>query len=157
MREIELTLGQTALVDDEDYERLNRVKWFANKGAKTFYARRNSPWVNGKHTAVFMHHEVAGKPPKGLMIDHINGEGTDNRQENLRLVTNRQNCQNINHKKRSSEYPGVSWYGPRNKWVAMINIKGKTKNLGYSVDEKEAFGFYKQAVKNLGEKMLGEK
>ena len=156
MKEIELTLGQVAIVDDEDFEELNQNKWFATKSAKTFYARRNSPWINGKHYAIRMHHQIIGKPPKGLMVDHINGEGTDNRRENLRFVTNRQNCQNINHKKRSSEYPGVSWYGPRNKWVAMINLKGKTKNLGYSTDEKEAFEFYRQAVNELGEIMLGE-
>lgn len=156
MKAIKLTLGQAALCDDCDFEELNQFKWHARKSKKTFYAVRNSDKINGKRYAIRMHHQIIGKPPKELMTDHRNGCGTDNRRKNLRFVTNRQNCQNIKHKKRSSKYPGISWYGPRNKWVAMININGKTKNLGYSINEKEAFELYKKAVNALGEKMLGE-
>ena len=156
MKEIALTQGQVALVDDEIYEELNRVKWYARKGANTFYAVRMSPRVDGKQYGIYMHHEISGKTPKGFEVDHRNGMGTDNQRENLRHVTRRQNCQNLKCVKSSSKYPGVYWHKPTEKWVAIIKINGKGKNLGYFTDGKEAFETYCQAVDGLGETVIDE-
>ena len=64
MKEIQLTQGQVALVDDADFERLNQFKWHAVKGRNTFYAYRHSPMINGERHTIQMHHEVIGYPPK---------------------------------------------------------------------------------------------
>jgi len=154
MKEIKLTQGQVALVDDEDFEELNRFKWSVHKSGKTYYAERNSPTINGKRTTIKMHHEILGKPPEGLEIDHINGDGLFNLKINLRYVTHRQNCQNKQNISKSSIYPGVSWSNTRKKWESYIQIDGIHKFLGYCVSELEAFMNYKQANETIGEKII---
>lgn len=151
MRKIQLTQGQVALVDDDMYEELNQHKWCVDKGGNTFYAQRQLPTINGKRHKIKMHHAIIGKPPKGFEIDHKNGQGTDNQRHNLRFVTRRQNQQNQrNGKKKSSKYPGVYWDKRDKKWIAKIQIDGKSSNLGYFVDEFEAFESYRKAVNAIG-------
>lgn len=154
MKEIQLTQGKVALVDDCDYERLNQYKWCAFKHFNTFYAVRNSPRINGKQRTIFMHHEIIGKPPNNFVTDHENGDGLRNLRSNLRHVTQRQNCQNKKNIKKTSKYPGVCWHKLRKKWTALIWINKKRKHLGCFTDELEAFGSYKKAVEKLGERML---
>lgn len=156
MKEIQLTQKQVALVDDCDFERLNSFKWYARKHSKTFYAGRMSPWINGTRYLIQMHYEVIGMPPDGLMTDHKNGCGIDNRRDNLRFVTSRQNCQNRKNIKKTSKHPGVYWREDRKKWIARIRIKGKSKYLGQFTDEKEAFTVYSRAINCIGEKVIGE-
>ena len=156
MREIQLTQGQVALVDDEDFEWLNQWKWFAyaSKTRKVFYAARQLPRVNGKQFTFYMHHEIIGRPPKGFEVDHRNGRGTDNQRHNLRHVTRRQNCQNRKNVISSSKYPGVSWYERGKKWQVHIVINGTNKYLGRFVDEEKAFEVYCQAVEAIGEEII---
>jgi hypothetical protein len=80
-----LTKGKFAIVDAWNYEWLNRYRWFAMRGDRTFYAIRND---NGR--TVLMHREIV-RAPKGVPVDHINGYGLNNRQSNLRLCTPGQN------------------------------------------------------------------
>lgn len=156
MKRIALTQGQYALVDDGDFERLNQFKWYAARMGNTFYAVRMSPVVNGKGYRIWMHHEIIGRPSKGLMVDHREGRGTDNQRHNLRFVTRRQNCQNRkNGHKESSKFPGVSWNKRSEKWLSKIWVNGKPKQLGLFIDEFEAFSAYKQAVEAIGEEMVG--
>ena len=151
MKEIPLTQGKVALVDDEDYERLNQFKWCAHKQHNTFYAKR---WISSK-AMINMHHEIIGYPLEGFMTDHENGNGLDNQRYNLRHVTNRQNCQNKrNGKKKTSQFPGVCWKKQSQRWVAEIQIKGKKKYLCGFVDENDAFEAYKQAVNDISEKVI---
>ena len=154
MKKIFLTQGQVALVDDDMFEELNQYKWYAQKQRNTFYAKRNMLKINGKHTVIRMHHVIEGKPPKGFMTDHKNGQGLDNQRKNLRFVTNRQNQQNRKNACDTSKHPGVSWYKITQKWLVHIVINGTYKHLGYFKDEKEAFEIYRQAVHELGEELL---
>jgi len=154
MKEIQLTQERVVLVDDEDYEKLNKFKWFAQKSTHTFYANRNSPRINGKRYLILMHHEVIGKPPKGFETDHRSGNGLDNQKENLHHVTHRQNTQNRKNENSSSKYPGVCWNRLREKWVARIEINGISKHLGVFTNERKAFEAYKYAVKSIGEKVI---
>ncbi|MBE3136070.1 MAG: HNH endonuclease [Thermoplasmata archaeon] len=85
-----LSSGKVAIVDFDDYERLNIFLWCVSKRGNIFYIHR--ALGNGKYET--MHHAIMGLPKKGLMIDHINGDGLDNRKCNLRVVTNRENCLN---------------------------------------------------------------
>jgi len=93
---IPLTNGKVAIVDESDYENLIKHLWCVTKNRNTYYVHRTS---YGKIET--MHHAIMGVPEKGLMIDHINGNGLDNRKCNLRVVTNRENCQNKHWYRRS--------------------------------------------------------
>lgn len=95
-----------------------------------------------------MHQEVI-KVSGGLIIDHINNDGMDNRSANLRPATH---AQNICNRKKSakpsrSKYKGVYWKEPNKKWVAQIGFNGKRKSLGHFCDEIEAAKAYDKAAK----------
>jgi hypothetical protein len=93
MKEIKLTQGQVALVDDEDFEKINQFKWFAAKKGKTFYATRNIT-VNGKRKSALMHWYIMD----GKSIDHIDRNGCNNCRNNLRFCTHQEN--QMNNRKR---------------------------------------------------------
>jgi len=154
MKEIQLTQNQVALVDDDMYEELNQFKWYVQKDKNTFYALRSVPKIKGKQKKVWMQHAIIGKPPKGLEVDHRNGQGVDNQRDNLRFVTHRQNSQNRKNQKKTSNYPGVCWANYRNKWQANILINEHRKHLGHFTDEKEAFQAYQKAVNDLNEEII---
>lgn len=156
MKEIPLTQGEVTLVDDEDFEYLNQWKWYAHKSRNTCYAVRMSPQINGKRYRIFMHHEIIGRPPKGMVNDHINGQYLDNGRKNLRHVTIRQNCQNRKNQKKTSQYPGIDWHKRGKKWRAVIQVNGKFKHLGLFINEQNAFDAYQCAINALGETMIGE-
>ncbi len=142
-KEIPLTQGKIALVDDGDYPELSKYRWCVLKMGNTWYATRKSARVNGKYRTIYMHAVIAGTS-KGMHTDHINGNGLDNRRENLRIVTKRQNAQN-RHTPKTSKFPGVSWYKPGQKWNAKIYVNGKLHHLGYYDDEEEAARRYQIA------------
>ena len=153
MKEIRLTQGKVALVDDEDFEELNQHKWYALKSCNTFYAQRAGGRVNGSMTTIKMHHVILGKPPKGFVTDHRSGCGVDNQRHNLRFVTHRQNIQNIK-KGNSSKYSGVCWVKRNKKWHAQITVNKIKKHLGYFKSELQAFLAYQQAVESLGQTVI---
>ncbi len=153
MKEIPLSQGKVAIVDDTDYEWLNQWKWYAHKGTNTFYVTRHSKKASGKRKAILMHIEIIGKR-EGLMTDHINGNGLDNRRENLRHVTRRQNAQNQCHRNASSRYPGVSWSKWHSKWIVNFRVDSKLKYLGLFVNELAAAEAYNKALGERGEVTL---
>jgi hypothetical protein len=80
-------------------------------------------------------HRLLLNAPSGLMVDHINGDGLDNRRANLRLAT--RNLNNRNGRTRST-HRGVYWDKRENKWGVYITIHGRTHALGRYVDLDEA-------------------
>lgn len=139
MKEIQLTQGKFALVDDEDFERLNQWKWFTHKDGDNFYAYRNSLTVNGKRTCIIMHREILGlaKGDTKILVDHINLIGTDNRRENLRTCTNAENLQNKRrYKNCKSQYKGVHvrdrmrFKKTTDEWVIDKNIRARIRLNG---------------------------
>jgi len=154
MRELQLTQGQVAFVDDDIYESLLGFKWYAQKHKNTFYVSRNISVAEGAGKRK-LHHEVIGKPPSGFMVDHIDGNGLNNTRENLRFVTNRVNQQNQVRStcKRHSQYPGVSLYSQNGwtRWVAGAKINGKRKTIGYFDTEILAYQAYLNAISQIGE------
>lgn len=147
MREILLTQGKVVLVSDEDYEELNKHKWYAYKCANTFYAQRTLTIGVGKYRTVRMH-SIVMKTPKRMETDHINGNGLDNRRENLRVCTRSENLMNqkrgINN---TSGYKGVSWHKGTEKWQSKIAAKGKRIYLGLFKEKEEAHKAYCEASK----------
>lgn len=115
--EIPLTQGRVAIVDAADFERLKQFAWHAVHTKGLWYARRNTG--DGQ---IYLHHEVAGEPPEGFVVDHRNGDGLDNRRGNLRYATQGQNV--INSKSRGSKFRGVFQIGRR--FVARIRAGRKS-------------------------------
>lgn len=155
MKEIKLTQGKVALVDNDMYEEINQFKWHAHKSFNTFYAERMGQTDNGKRTIIKMHHSVFGNPPKGKMTDHKDGNGLHNEKYNLRNVSNRQNCQNKKNIVKTSQYPGVCFDKRVSKWRAQAVICGIKRHIGYFVLELEAFNAYKNKIESIGEKVIG--
>jgi len=140
MKEIKLTHGQVALVDDEDFEYLNQWKWCAHETKYGSYAKRTT----GKNpTKSFRMHRVILGAKKGELVDHRNHKTLDNRRENIRICTKSQNCQNQrNRKNTSSHYKGVGYKKKDRKWSSGIKLDGIFTSLGYYDTELEAAIIY---------------
>ena len=94
---------------------------------------------------VFLNHIPDGT--HNIVVDHINNIKTDNRLENLQLISHRKN--NSKDKKGTSKYTGVSWYKNYNKWKSTIYINDKVVHLGYFNTEEEAYEKYKEKLNEL--------
>ena len=148
MKEIKLTQGKVALVDDDDFEALSQFKWYANKIGKTFYVVRKSK-DDGKWKTIYMHNEIMC----GKGIDHMDGNGLNNQRSNLRFCTHQENMMNQRKQgNRSSIYKGVSFFKRDNNWEAYININRKRIRLGNFDSEVESAKAYNdKAIELFGE------
>jgi hypothetical protein len=145
---VPLTRGLVALVDPEDADLVSPYSWHAGHGKHTFYAWR-SPRVDEINPIVQMHALIARRMGV-LVVDHINGDGLDNRRANLRIATVGQN--NANARKRpGAQYRGVRRL-PSGRWVAQSWEKGRYLYIG-SFDTAEDAARARDAVAaaNYGE------
>ena len=119
--------------DKDDYKNINEYYWYINKGYVMTY-------LKGK--IVQMHRFVMGLSNYNgkKVIDHINHITYDNRKENLRICTQKQNSYN------NSKAIGICFDKSRNKWVAVIRVNGKNKNLGRFCTKEEALNAREKAV-----------
>ncbi len=143
MKEIQLTQGQVALVDDEDYEHLNQWKWYAHKFKSTYYAGRTCR-ASGKPKTIKMHREIM-KTPAGFLCDHKDHNGLNNQKCNLRNCTKSENNAN-GTSMGSSKYLGVSYYKAAKKWQAYIRKDNKPIFLGKHDSENMAGKAYNEAA-----------
>ena len=147
MKQIPLSQGLFALVDDSDYEFLMQWKWTANKERKTFTAYRQSNQTK-KRTFIYMHRLIMNMPEKGVFVDHIDGNGLNNQRCNLRLCTNAENLMNRGaNKNNTSGYKGVTWHKKISKWQSQIMLNRKNIKLGYFSDKTDAARAYNEAAK----------
>lgn len=133
-RTILLTQNQVAIVDDADYESISKSTWCAHwvPSSNCFRAMRR---IGGRPNSyvVYMHREIMGLE-KGdpRMVDHINGNGLDNRRSNLRFADKAKNAWNSRlNKNNKSGCAGVSWDKKTGKWYAKIVANRKFYFLGY--------------------------
>lgn len=133
MKKISLTKGGFALVDDEDFERVSQLKWASILDRNVLYAQNHKDYL-----PIRMHRFILSAS-KGQQIDHINGDGLDNRKENLRICTTAENGWNQRVRKDTgSGFKGVSWNKASKRWVAYICKHKKTYSLGYFIEKEDA-------------------
>lgn len=151
MKNIDLTKGKVAIVDDEDYEWLSQWNW----KYISLYAARPIKF-NGKYKQMYMHREIMGlEIDDPREVDHRKNTGNidyglDNRKENLRICDTTQNQGNGKIRKdNTSGYRGVSWQKPLSKWRTHIRYRGITYNLGYFYDIIAAAKAYDKKAKEL--------
>lgn len=152
MKKIKLTQGKYAIVDDEDYEMIMSLSpWYVlkkTKKSKTNYAVRNtfSEEKYGKRQSIRMHRLIMKCPPDKT-VDHINGNGLDNRKENLRICNSEENL--CNRKKQSgnytSKYKGVFYQKSNNRWIS----KCSKTYIGCFKTEYEAAKAYDEKAKEI--------
>lgn len=144
--------GDKVLIDDDDYPFLKTL--FFNRARSgyvytVFQYRMDNQMITCPHSL----HSIINKTPKGKHTDHINGDQLDNRKENLRIVTPKQNCTNIhNPVKNKTGYPGVFTKIKPNgtiKYRSKIVRDGVTINLGYYKTPEDAHAIYAAAKEKI--------
>lgn len=144
MKKILLTQNKYALVDDEDFERVNQIKWFASKSHNKFYASHHISSINGKRKAILMHRFILGIDQE---IDHINNDSLDNRKENMRICTHSENLRNKKiYKNNKSGYKGVYFEPSTNKYRTVIRLNKKNIHIGRFNTASEAGFAYNLAA-----------
>jgi hypothetical protein len=151
-RLIPLNHGKFTIVDPDDYEKLAKYNWFAvNYCSHHWYAIRSIPPEKDRRLqTILMHREIMTLEPN-MVVDHINGNGLDNRRANLRPATKLQNAWNRKKIRGNftSRFKGVSWFKRNSKWRAKITYKGKRIFLGYFDDEEAAARAYDAKAREL--------
>lgn len=121
MEKLQLTKGKEALIDDENYIEVSKNRWSYHHSD---YVVRGKPQVSL--------HRFIMKAKKGQYVDHKNRNKLDNRKENLRFCTRKQNQWN------TRSYDGVHWRGDREAWIVRMRVNGRMKYIGYYKTKKQA-------------------
>ncbi len=151
MKRIQLTQGKYAKVDDRDFEKLNKYKWFArfSPHTRTFYATRSQKKGEKGPKQIQMHNEVM-KCPKGKRVDHRWGETLDNRRSQLRICTKNENSLNRGLNRNSpTGFKGVSFSRTGKRFRARIQVNKKPYCVGTFHTAEEAARAYNRAAKKL--------
>jgi hypothetical protein len=155
--DIKLTQGYVAVVDVKDLAAVSVHRWrvFKPKGSKTVYAQTDTYDQNGKRTTILLHQSLwkAWGKPDTPEIDHRDGDGLNNQEDNLRPTSGGLNQGNVPKRSHNtSGFKGVTFFSPRNLWRASISKDGKKRTLGYGRTPEEAARLYDAAaVAQFGE------
>jgi hypothetical protein len=153
MRRLRITRGKSVLLDDADYDRVAALPWQARPSFGTWYAQRSFKRDDGSRITINLARWLLGVTDPSVLVDHINGDGLDNRRSNLRCAEAHQNSCNKHRLRRktglSSKFKGVCWHVAARKWQARIGVRGKRYDLGRFDSEQEAHAAYVQASRKL--------
>ena len=141
-----------AKISPEDAQLVLKYRWVIRGHTK--YGK----WVkyactdirrNGVRKTYKMHRLILNAED-GMHVDHINGDGLDNRRENLRLVTPQQNQANSRKRsKMTSRFKGVCWHAAARKWRATLAINHRSLHLGLFDDEILAAQAYDEKAREM--------
>jgi hypothetical protein len=153
--EIPLTQERFATVDKEDFEWLSKFKWHAHKRGRTWYARRTVE-SEGLQKTDFMHRAILAHHGHDLTVgevDHINGDGLDNRKSNLQVISHAENIRKSRtQSNNTSGFRGVSWHKRDQVWSAFIEVNNVRKYLGsFKSKINAALAYDEAARKYFGE------
>ncbi len=136
------------LVDDEDYDIINKAKWHLLRNKRGFYATRQI-WNKGNQKCFYMHRVILGINKRHEYIDHIDGDGLNNQRSNLRIATPKENAHNIKPRANGNGLVGVHWDKNRKLWMAYIMKDYKRRHLGRFENKEEAIMARDKAAKEL--------
>jgi len=151
MKQIPLSQGKFALVDDEDYDFIMQWKWSLHTGG---YAVRRDHLgtINGKEISKMIYmHCVINNTAKGIKTDHRDSNGLNNQRYNLRDATSAQNVRYQRKTRGSSKYKGVHWCKNEKKWKAQICANGRFSLGTYCSENEAALAYNNAAIKYHGE------
>lgn len=138
MKTIKLSNNRVAIVDDIDYSKVSKYRWYLNAGG---YVQCESPYL-------LLHRKILNAP-KGTHVDHKNRNKLDNRRYNLRLCSRSQNSHNSpKRKNNTSGFKGV-YLIPSKRWIAKINIQGQRIFLGTFDTKEQAIKEYKKYAQKV--------
>lgn len=155
MKTIKLSKGMFAMVDDADFDDVNRHRWHVLMAPGVARACRTYK-RNGTKIHVYMHRQIIGALP-GQIVDHANHDGLDNRRSNLRLCSKADNARNGYRRIRgkTAKFKGVCITSRRHTpspWRATITVNGRQKSLGnYKTQDEAALAYDAAARSYFGE------
>lgn len=146
---VPLTKGYEAVIDAADVPKVSRWNWCARVQSNTVYAIRTHK-VQGVQSTMLMHRLLMQGGIDGLEVDHIDGNGLNNRQENLRPATRSENLRNTRISRRSTTgCKGVMVHKKSGRFRAQIQINGVVRHLGYFSTKEAAAAAYAEASAQL--------
>lgn len=145
MKEIPLTQGKVAIVDDDDFDLVSRFSWHCHFSEHREYAMTDVG--STRHPVMLYLHRLLVKTARMETVDHINGNTLDNRKCNLRICTAAQNlCNRGRPRNNKSGFKGVSFNKKTGKWKAAIGFNKGNMFLGLFADKLAAARAYDAAA-----------
>ena len=140
MKKISLTNGGVTLISDEDYSEVSKYKWFLKRETHKESVIRTIGKISLSRFLL--------NPPKGMLVDHIDGNRLNNQRENIRICTPAENARNtILYSTNTSGFRGVMWKKSNKKWHARITVNYKRISLGFFDSITDAAKAYNKAAK----------
>lgn len=131
--------GTKILVSDKDYDRVKKFKWKLCPTTGILFITKNRKRISL--------HRFIMNPDKDMVVDHINGDRSDNRRSNLRVCSHKQNLANQKlNSKNTSGFKGVYYKKSKKKFTARIKVEGRLFFLGHFNNPKEAGEAYDRAA-----------
>lgn len=146
-RTISLSAGRVALVSAADFSCLSKWKWSYGRAGAHRKVPKGEPGY--PHRTILMHRQIMGLSfGDPCQVDHVNGDRLDNRRQNLRLATQRENSANMKRRGcNRSGVKGVVWDRERRRWAAFIKVNYKSISLGRFKTKDEAARAYESAAR----------
>lgn len=145
------------LLDLEDINKIKTLTWSAKfqKDINNYYILANIKDKNNKKTTIFLHRFITNCQ-KGLTVDHINHDTTDNRKKNLRICTQKENNLNQDELRANNKsgYRNISWQKASNAYIITLHIDGKNKTIGRTPSLEEAIKIRDEAKRIYGVKSV---
>ena len=157
MIRVDLTQGFSTVIDPEYEHEICRFRWKILRASGKLYACRTRKVSGRSYRTILMHREILAAP-RGVLVDHIDGDGLNNTRANLRLCNGRQNLANRVSTRGRSRFKGVYWNKDKALWQAQIGCgffddgRQRTIYLGrFEREEDAALAYDRKAIEFHGE------